>query len=627
MVDLNSIKTLAQLEELTEGLEFEAKAAQGRAGDGSVPESVWETYSSFSNTSGGLILIGAEELPDRSLRIVGIGDCEKIRRDFISTLNGGKVSRNLLRDEHIQILRLEGKAVLAIAVPRAGRTDRPIYVGQNPLTGTYRRINEADIRCDPHIVKSMLADAIAEDRSAHVVDGYTLDDLESYTIERFRQRISLRSYGENALLAKSKGDFLRDIGAAVLDRDCNTIRPTIAGLIMFGQHAAIVERMPHYFLDYRRSEDAEPSSARYVERITWDGHWSGNLFDFFELVIPRLFAAGPNAFALNGEMQRVDENSIQLALREAFVNSLIHGDYEIPGGIVISQSADRFSFRNAGMMRIPVEQAVQGGISDCRNGKLQTMFRLAGFAEQLGSGVPQIIEAWGRRSWELPELQDSAQPDRTELTMRMADFLPGRLVEILRKVAPEYESMSREVKYTLGLALLEMRLTNRELHSRTAMHARDVTMMLANLVDRGFLKRNGRTAAAYYTMGPVLEELANQLDSVESGPEANKLFVPRAESNPSEKIMESGSNPKVDLDESVVNVVRDSTYAAQELVEEAILALCVTPQSVGDLAAALNRGNDRIRDIVRSLTDKKALRPIYEVPNHPRQRYRVSPKI
>lgn len=52
-----------------------------------VPKSVWETYSAFANTIGGVILLGIEENCKETdivkrFQIIGVDDAQKIVNDF-----------------------------------------------------------------------------------------------------------------------------------------------------------------------------------------------------------------------------------------------------------------------------------------------------------------------------------------------------------------------------------------------------------------------------------------------------------------------------------------------------------------------------------------------------------------
>lgn len=88
---------LSQIAAYRENNRLEAKSAQG-----GLPRSLWETYSAFANTQGGVILLGAEETPDRRLNIIGVADAAKLLDDFWNTVNNEqKVSVNTLLDENM----------------------------------------------------------------------------------------------------------------------------------------------------------------------------------------------------------------------------------------------------------------------------------------------------------------------------------------------------------------------------------------------------------------------------------------------------------------------------------------------------------------------------------------------
>ena len=104
---------------------------------------------------------------------------------------------------------------------------------------------------------------------------------------------------------------------------------TLAGLLMFGKADSITDAYacPQYFPDYREYFSPDPND-RWTDRIYPDGTWEANLFQFYYRVYPKLAAVLPKPFALKDGV-REDETPTHIALREAFINALVHCDYSV----------------------------------------------------------------------------------------------------------------------------------------------------------------------------------------------------------------------------------------------------------------------------------------------------------
>lgn len=151
---MSALEHLDFLEEYREDNRIEAKRAQG-----GLPHSLWETYSAFANTLGGVILLGVAESEDKSLYSVPLFDPQELVDEFWSMVRDpAVVSANVLQDEDVQILNSGGNPVVAIFIPRANFRQRPVYVGADPYTGTYYRRGEGDCRCPRWEVEAMLRD-------------------------------------------------------------------------------------------------------------------------------------------------------------------------------------------------------------------------------------------------------------------------------------------------------------------------------------------------------------------------------------------------------------------------------------------------------------------------------------
>jgi ATP-dependent DNA helicase RecG len=480
-----------------ETIDWEFKSAKG-----GFPGSFWETYSAFANTDGGIVILGARE-DDRGVQLDGLtaaqfGEYQKNLWDGLN--NRGKVSRNVLKNDHVQLVTIDQANLLAVHVPRAKRGERPVYVGPTPFGNTYRRHHEGDYRCADDEVRRMLADADPAPRDHRILTGFTLDDLHPASLTQFRQRFRAAK-GEHTWLSLEDKELLERLGGWRKDRATGAEGLTLAGLLMFGKDQAIrdPEAAPSYFVDYREKLDPV---IRWTDRIYPDGTWEANLFQFFQRVWPKLSASLPVPFQLEGGMRR-DETPAHEALREAFVNALIHADYTAPGGVVVERYPDRFVFGNPGTLLVSMEQFRRGGVSECRNKALQKMFLMIGGGEQAGSGVDKIRSGWRSRHWRAPWINTQPQPERVVLTLPMVSLIPEETLAHLREHFGERMNAltSAEVQ-ALATADIEGSVSNARLQELLTDHPVEITRMLSRLCEQGYLTSDNKRRWTTYRIVP-----------------------------------------------------------------------------------------------------------------------------
>lgn len=387
MIDFNEI------EKYKENNRIEAKKALG-----GLPESIWETYSAFANTLGGILLLGVEELPDKTLRCIDLPDPAKLLRRFRELLEDRtKVSANILSEEDLQLHEIDGKHMISIRVPRALRTDRPVYINQDPFSGTYRRNGEGDYRCTSDEIEAMLRDAAIQTHDMQVCSEVSLDALNAETIAR------CRACGNSAEDAGAPAFLLRT-GAAACAED-GQLRPTAAGILLFGRMETIRSHFPEYRLSY---------SGASTER-----RFEDNLLEFYFSVCREIDA-----------LPAAVEPDVKRGIREAFANCLINADYYAPGGICVACAPAQISFSNPGSFRIRKESAYAGGISDPRNTIIFRIFKYMNIGKGEGGGIQNLFSVWRRRGFSAPEIREQFQPDRITVLLPLTaerETAPGRL--------------------------------------------------------------------------------------------------------------------------------------------------------------------------------------------------------
>ena len=364
----------------------ESQTLEVKTAKGGFPKSLWETYSSFCNTNGGRIILGAsEDKSTHEIVIEGLEDPEKMLKQFWDTVNdSSKVSYCCLKDEDVRIMDSDGKRYIVIDVPRVSREFRPVYINGNSMSGTFKRNHEGDYHCTMHEIKSMMAESLDIPLDSRPVDMDYKTAFDQSTIDEYIT--SLKAYRpDHILLREGRDEFLIDIGAAVsVD---GKIRPTMAGLLMFGKLSGILSQFTNYQLDYR-----DGSEERWSYRIcSQSADWSGNLFDFIKHVNERLFKLLGTKFEMKGPYQTLPEAYV--LAREAVCNAVVHADYYGRCGVSIVLRGQSLEITNPGDMRLPLNKAVRGGLSDPRNPFIMRMFQIIGYAERMGYGVKALSDA------------------------------------------------------------------------------------------------------------------------------------------------------------------------------------------------------------------------------------------
>lgn len=392
-----------------ENFQIEAKNAKG-----GFPSSVWETYSSFANTDGGIILLGVDEQKGHSLSVVGLQDAVKLEKDFWNQINNRqKTNVNILTNRMVRIETVEGKDILVVEVPRAERMLRPVYVGQDPMRGTYRRNGEGDYLCTPEEVSAMFRDAAISPMDMKVLEDMDYSVFSPETIRSYRQVFN-GLHPAHAWRDLEDEVFLRRLNAIGKASD-GSFHPTVAGLLMFGYEYEIRREFVHYFLDFQ--ENRQLGETRWTDRIvSSSGEWSGNLFDYIYKVVPKLCDGLKVPFVLNG-VHRKDDTPLHKLIRECVTNCCAHADFYGRRGIVIQKERDKFTFSNPGCLRMSKKEAIEGGFSDPRNETILKMLSMIDLGDRAGSGLNGVYYVWAKAYHTQPILEETIGIDRVALTL------------------------------------------------------------------------------------------------------------------------------------------------------------------------------------------------------------------
>ncbi len=629
--DFNDYLESLLLQNESDDLEFKSAA-------GGFPGSFWDTYSAFANTDGGTIVFGVQEKKGKFyLDNLTEEQIEKYRKDFWNNVNNtSTISRNLMRKEDVVIGNYKGFPFMLFFVPRAPREFRPVYRTNEPYKGTYKRNYEGDYKCTEREVQRMFADADdSRPADSRILKNYTIEDIDKEALAGYRQLFKV-SHPDHPWHTLNDLELLRMLGGYRKDRQTGEEGFTVAGLLMFGKTQAItdVECMPHFYPDYQEHL-TDDEGVRWTNRICADGTWEANLFNFYQRVLPRLQAALPKPFKLEGNI-RQEETPAHVAVREALINLCIHADYSINASLVVRHELHRFVFSNPGTLLVSLDQYYTGGESVCRNKSLQKMFSMIGVAEKAGSGTDKIMKGWRETNWRSPNIYEQQEPDKVVLVMPMESFLSEETkAKLTEKFGIVANSFDHHVLSILALACDEGAVTNTRLRYSLSLHKAEIANILKLMTQKGLLITEGHGRGMRYLLPEKKPDFLNVATSEANvaTSEANVATSDGSNMATSESTNVATSEAKVATSEAKVATSDEANVAtfikkrmSREELQSLIMSVCSEWISLEDLSVKIERDSSYLRNhVIPLMLASKKLQMLFPgTPNHPNQQYKVS---
>lgn len=371
---INLIDNIVSLKTETNNIEFK------KAKDG-VPENLYDTFSSFSNTSGGIIIFGVDEKNDYD--ICGITNSDIFQKKI--------TEQSLMMEPKIRpiitICEYDGKIIASAEIPELDVFNKPCYYsGKGKMKGSYIRVGDADLPMTDYEI-------------------YSFDAFKYKTEDELRSKERIEKDIFNEIFINSFLDKIISVKPNLINLDRDTILkmngiidknnyPTVCGILNFGKYPQIFS--PNLDIVAVRCSTNEygvedQNGIRFLDNKRLDG----TISEMLKLAISFVINNIKKATRINDSGIREDVLEYPIkAIREIILNSLIHRDYSIHTEnepIRLTIFDDRIEISNPGGLygRLSIDEL--GKVhSDIRNPFIASILEILEVTENRYSGIPTI---------------------------------------------------------------------------------------------------------------------------------------------------------------------------------------------------------------------------------------------
>ena len=365
-----------------EGISIEFKECKD-----ALPKNVFETLCAFLNRFGGDIFLGLKD--DGTIIGVDKDKSKKIRADFVSAMNN---PQKIFPTVYLPVDEFEigGKTILHVYVPESSQvhnTNRRIFDRNED--------GDFDITDNTDLVAAMYIRKQREYTENTVFPYATASDLKQELIDRARIMATNRN-PHHPWERMTNEEILRSAGLYKKNLQTGESGYTLACILLFGTDEAILSALPHHKTDaiYRVKE-----TDRYDDR----DDIRCNLIESYDRLMAFIEKHVDDKFYMENEIRVSARNKL---FRDVVANMLIHREYSnaYPAKIIIEKDCVRTENGNKarGLGTISLTDFVPYP----KNPVIASVFKEIGWAEELGSGVRNIVKYSKVYSGTIPEFID-----------------------------------------------------------------------------------------------------------------------------------------------------------------------------------------------------------------------------
>jgi ATP-dependent DNA helicase RecG len=470
---------------------------------GGLPKSLRETLSAFSNTRGGVVILGLAE--GRGFAPAGLRDPARLAANLGSMCSSemDPAARPLIR-----VHRFEGEQLVVAEIPELDPAQKPcFYIGAGMTKGSFVRVSDGDRRLSAYEVQVMLSSRGQPRDDEQAVPGIGIEHLDQASMEVLIAR-----------LRTSRPYAFKDLDHLAVLRRAKVLVPdqagqdavSLAGLLALGSYPQ--EHFPQLmvtFVHYPTVAGAQSASGeRFLDNVVLEGPIPVMARDTLAAIRRNMSRRAVIADAGRQDVWEYPET----ALREAVVNALVHRDLSSSARgtqIQVEMYPDRLVIKNPGGLFGPVtiDNLGEEGISSARNATLIKLLEdvpLPGetrtVCENRGSGIRSMLGSLLTAGMSPPRFEDRISS--FTVTFPNHTLLSEDTVRWIASLGEHRLTDSQCV--ALAMLREEEVLDNRAYRTATGVDSRVATAELQDLVARELVTQTGTRRWAQYRLSPRL---------------------------------------------------------------------------------------------------------------------------